>query len=81
MSETKLDYYHQKKHVQVVPLITEQLKTFDRRKLGNFKKISEMLELMASVQPAKRRFLSFTRKNCKKSSIKDSIENLFCLIL
>ena len=81
MSETKLDYYHQKKNVQVVPLIAEQLKTFDRKKIGNFKKISEMLELMASVQPAKRRFLSFTRKNCKKSPTKDSIENLFYLIL
>ena len=35
------DYYHQKVNVRVA----ERLKTEDRKKLGNFKKIPEMLGL------------------------------------
>ena len=37
-SETEIDYYHQK-----VNVVAERLRTYDRRELGNFKKILLML--------------------------------------
>ena len=43
--ETELLYYHQKVNVWVASQVAEQLKTQDLKKLGNFKKISEMLGL------------------------------------
>ena len=42
-SETEIYYYHQKANVQVDSRVPEWLKTKDLRKLGNFKKIIEML--------------------------------------
>ena len=42
-SETELGYYHQKVNVRDVSRVTERLKTSDLRKLGNFKKIHEIL--------------------------------------
>ena len=42
-SETELDYYPQKVNVRVTSRVAKQLKTKDLRKLGNFKKISEVL--------------------------------------
>ena len=42
-SELELNYYHQKVHVRVASRVAERLKTRDLTKLGNFKKISEML--------------------------------------
>ena len=41
-SETELDYYQQKVNVRDASQVTEQLR-LDLRKLGNFKKIPEML--------------------------------------
>ena len=43
-SETDLDYYHQNVNVRVASPAAEQLKTWDPRKLENYKKILEMLE-------------------------------------
>ena len=42
-SKTEVDYYHQKMDVQVASRVAERLKTYDLKKLGIFKKISEML--------------------------------------
>ena len=42
-SETELDHYHQKVNVRVASRVAKRLKTWDLRKLGNFKKILEML--------------------------------------
>ena len=42
-SETKLDYYHQKVNVQIASRVAERRKTWDLRKLGNFKEITETL--------------------------------------
>ena len=43
ISKTELDYYHQRWNVRVASQVVERLKTEDLRKLGNFKKIPEML--------------------------------------
>ena len=74
--ETKLDYYHQKLNVRAASLVTEQLKTSDLMKLGNFKKLSKMLRFLGNytaVHP-KAKSWSFLVKNCEKSAVKDSIE-------
>ena len=42
-SETELNYYHQKVNVRVASRVAERLKTKYLRKLGNFKKIPQML--------------------------------------
>ena len=42
-NETELGYYHQKVNVQDASRVVERLKTSDLKKLGNFKKIPEML--------------------------------------
>ena len=42
-SEMELNYYHQKVNVRVAPRVAERLKTWNLRKLGNFKKIPEIL--------------------------------------
>ena len=39
----EVGYYHQKVNVRVASRVAERLKTWDLRKLGNFKKIPEML--------------------------------------
>ena len=39
----KLDYYYQKPNVRVASRVAERFKTYNLRKLENFKKISEML--------------------------------------
>ena len=75
-SETELDYYHQKVSVRVASRIAERLKTQDLRKLGNLKKIPEILGIdgeYPTVQP-KSKFGRFVVKNCKKSAVKHSIE-------
>ena len=43
-SETELDYYHHRVNVRVASRVAERLKSWDLRKLGNFRKIAEMLE-------------------------------------
>ena len=43
-SDTELDYYHNKTSVRVASRVPERLKPSDLRKLGNFKKIPQMLE-------------------------------------
>ena len=43
-SETELDYYHQKVNVWVASRVVKRLKTNFLWKLGNFKKILEMVE-------------------------------------
>ena len=53
------------------------------RKFGNFKKILEMFGFHGeypAVRP-KAKFWRYLVKNCKKSAVKHSIENLFCRIL
>ena len=42
-SKTELDYHHQKVNVRVTSRVAERLKTKNLRKLGNFKKIPEIL--------------------------------------
>ena len=48
-SETELDYYQQKVNVRVVLRVAEQLKNYSLRKLGSFKKISEMFGFTHSL--------------------------------
>ena len=38
----ELDYYHQKVNVRVASQVAKRLKTYDLKKLGNFKKLHEM---------------------------------------
>ena len=54
----------------------ERLKTYDLRKLGNFKKIPEKFGFdgeYPAVHP-KAKLWRFSVKNCKKSAVKHSIE-------
>ena len=39
----ELDYYHQKVNVRVASGVAKRLKTYDLSKIGNLKKILEML--------------------------------------
>ena len=75
-SETEIDYYYQKVHVQVALRVVKRLKTYDFRKLGNFKKISETLGFDGKYPAVHRKvkFWCFLVKNCKKSAVKYSIE-------
>ena len=41
--KTELDYYYHKVNVRVASQISERLKTYDSRKLGNSEKIFEMI--------------------------------------
>ena len=74
--EAKLDCYHQKVNIQVASRVAERLKTCDLRKLGNFKKIPEMLGFDGDYSAAhpKAKCWWFLVKNCKKSAVKHSIE-------
>ena len=74
--ETKLDYYHQKLNVRAASLVTEQLKTSDLRKLGNFKKLSKMLRFVSNYTAVHPKVKSwpFLVKNREKSAVKYSIE-------
>ena len=65
-SGTELDHYHQKVNV-VVSRVSERLKTYDLRKLGNFKKIPEMLWFDGeySAGHLKAKFWRFSGKNRK----------------
>ena len=51
-SETELDYYHWNVNIRVASRAAERRKAQDVRKLWNFKKIPEILGLMASTQPS-----------------------------
>ena len=51
ISETELDYYHQKVNVPVVSRLAERLKTLNIRKLRNFKKIFQILGFDAKYLP------------------------------
>ena len=75
-SETELDYYHQKVSVRVASRIAERLKTQDLRKLGNLRKIPEILGIDGEYPTVqlKSKFGRFVVKNCKKSAVKHSIE-------
>ena len=42
-SAMELDYYHQKVNVRVASGVAKRLKTYDLSKIGNLKKILEML--------------------------------------
>ena len=53
-NETELNHYHQKAKVKVASRVTKQLKTEDLQKLGNFKKIVRMIEIVL--------------ENCEKSA-------------
>ena len=75
-SETGLDYFHQKMNVWVASRVANQLTTRNLRKLGDFKKISEMLLLVGEYHPftQKPNFDAFLVKNCKTSAVKHSIK-------
>ena len=71
-SETELDYYHQKMNVR----FALRVNNLRLGKLGNFKKIPEMLGFdgeYPAVHP-KAKFWSFLLKNCTKLAVKHSIE-------
>ena len=76
-SKAELDYCQLKLNAQVAEWVAERLKTYDLRKLGNFKKILEMLGFdgeYSAVHP-KGKFWRFALKNRKESAVKHSIEN------
>ena len=58
-------YYHQTVNVRVASRVAERLKTWDLRKLVNFKNISEMLEIDGKVLswPLKKQFLTVALQN------------------
>ena len=63
-------------NLRVASGVPEQLKTYDLRKLGNFKKIPQMLgfhDEYPAVHP-KTKFSRVLVKNSKKSTVKHSIE-------
>ena len=63
--------------------VVERLKTKDPRKLGNFKKVTEMLGSYGQypVTHPKHKFWRLSVKSRKISPVKQSIKkNLFCLI-
>ena len=68
LSETELDYYHQKGNVRVASRVVERLKTKDLSKLGNFKEIPEMLGFDGEYPAVhlKAKFWRFLVNNCKK---------------
>ena len=71
----ELDYYHQKVNLRVASQVAEPLKTYDLRKLANFKKIPEMIGFdgeYTTVHP-KAQFWGLV-KNCKKPVVKHFIE-------
>ena len=75
-SETELDYYHQKKNIRVASRVPERLKTYNLRKLGDLKRIPEMLGFdgqYSAAHPKVSRwcFLVETRR---KSAVKNSIK-------
>ena len=74
--ETELDYYHQKVNVRVASRVAKELKIYDLGRLGNLKKMPEILgfdsECPAGYPKAK--FWLFLVKNCKDSTQKHSIE-------
>ena len=81
-SETQLVYYHQKvisasysAPVRVTSQTTKRFKTEDLRKLGNFKKIPEMLgfDCEYPVIHSKTKLWRFSVKNWEKSAVKHSI--------
>ena len=70
-SETELNYYHHRVNVQV--------ETYDLRKLGNFKKIPEMLgfdDEYPAVHP-KAKFWGFSVKSRKKLAVKHHRKTYF----
>ena len=70
ISETELNYYHHRVNV----LVASRVAKF--KKLGNFKKISEMLGFDGDYPAAhlKAKFWHFSVKSLKKLAVKQSIE-------
>ena len=68
-SEWELDYYHEKVNVKVASQVAKPRKTWDLRRLGNFKEISELLGIVGLVlsQPHKRQ----QRYKIAKNSLKN----------
>ena len=77
--ERELDYYHQKVNIQIAPRVVK----WGNWKLGNFKEISEILEVDSQVfsRLFKRQFLTVVVQNSKKSAVKHSTEKPTLLIL
>ena len=75
-NETELDYYHHRVNVRVASRVAERLKSQDLRKLGNFRKIHEMLGFNGEYPAAypKAKFRRLWVKSLKKSAVKQSIE-------
>ena len=67
ISETELDYYHQKINVQVSSRVAKRFKTLDLSKLRISRKYLKCLDLMASTHSAIQKPNSdvFRLKNCK----------------
>ena len=75
-SEMELNYNHQKVNVRVASQVAKQLKTWNLKKLWNFKKIPEMLWVNGeypAVDP-RAKFWRFFVKSFKKSALKHSKE-------
>ena len=70
-------------NVRVASRVAERLKTYDVRKLGNFKKMSEILGFDGKYPAVqlKANFWHFLVKICKKSAVKHSIEKPILLRL
>ena len=58
-----------------LPKVAQRLKTYDLRKLGNFKKIPDMFLTNDKVlrPPSKRQILTVVLQNCEKPAVKHSI--------
>ena len=67
-NETEVDYYHQKVNVRVASRVAERHKTYNLRKLENFKKIPEMLGFDGEYPVAQ--ILTFFGKKLQKISSK-----------
>ena len=80
-SETELDYYHQKVNIRVSSRVVERLKTEDLRKLGELKKIPEMLGSDSKHPTAlpKAKLRRLLAKHRKTSAVKHFIEKLIWL--
>ena len=76
-----LDYYHQKVNTRIASRVAKLLKTYDLRKLRNFKQIPGMLELDRECQAGhlKKPILTFMLENRQKSAIKHFIEKSILL--
>lgn len=48
-SKRELDYYHQKRNIEVSSQVSDSRKTYDLRKLKNSKEIADILEIYGKI--------------------------------